>query len=107
MYVKVDATIYETYVCIKLRFQHIGLNLQKNQVHHSREPKIRVLKQHYDFPFTLYLNMNSAFEGQWNTNKPVLIYLMSIHTIYYIYTVTNELSYPQKKQLTFVTPILV
>ncbi len=32
----------ETLLAFNLHFQHIGLNLQENQVHHSKEPKTLV-----------------------------------------------------------------
>ncbi len=45
----------ETVFAFNLHFQHIGLNLQENQVHHSKECKILVQKRHLDIKFTLYL----------------------------------------------------
>jgi hypothetical protein len=41
-YREMDSTIYGRRACVNLRFQHIGLNLQENQVHHSKESKIMI-----------------------------------------------------------------
>jgi hypothetical protein len=35
-----DKTIQRNSACIQHAFQHIGLNLQENQVHHSKEREI-------------------------------------------------------------------
>jgi hypothetical protein len=32
----------EALLALNLHFQHLGLNLQENQVHHSKDPKILV-----------------------------------------------------------------
>ncbi len=48
-------TIHGKSACINLHLQHTELNLQENQVHHSKERKMLVQKQHQDFTFALYL----------------------------------------------------
>jgi hypothetical protein len=39
---KMDKTFTETVFAFSMRFQHIGLDLQENQAHNSKEPKILV-----------------------------------------------------------------
>jgi hypothetical protein len=64
----------ETVLAFNLHFQDIGLNLKQKQVYHSKERKILVYKQHYEFKCYLYLLMISSSEAHGNTYKPVRIY---------------------------------
>jgi hypothetical protein len=64
MYKKWIKHFTETVLAVNLHFQHIGLNLQETQVHHSKERMILVKIERYDFTLiSLYLYMISAFEG--------------------------------------------
>jgi hypothetical protein len=42
MYKKMDKTIHGNCVAFKLNFQQLGLNLQENKAHHSKEHGIMV-----------------------------------------------------------------
>lgn len=51
MYQKMDKTVYRSCICNQPRFSAYW-SLQENQVHYSKEPKIVVWKQHFDFTYT-------------------------------------------------------
>jgi hypothetical protein len=90
MYRKINTTIHWICACINLHYlQHIGLNLQENKVHHSKERKILVQKQHYYFAFkiSLYLYMISAL-------KDMEIYIYGPGRIYAYRFQTNLNTYP-------------
>jgi hypothetical protein len=61
----------ETVLAFNFYFHHIGLSLQENQVHHSKEPKtLAWLEKTFRFCiYLLYLYTSSALEG--HGNKPI------------------------------------
>jgi hypothetical protein len=73
-----------------LNFQHIGLSLEENQVHHSKDRKILIYKQHYDFTFTFCickLLMHLKDLGI-HTNRYVCIYVPHIQAATNIVRIT-------------------
>jgi hypothetical protein len=55
MYRRTDKKFTETVLAVSLHFQHIGLNLQENQVHHSKEHKTVLISLAYKYRLQLSL----------------------------------------------------